>query len=452
MHGSLFHAFPQAGPPHALPRGRVSLYLHHGAWWLYYRDGGRPVRRRVAPNRPEAEQVAAQVNAQLATGAPTLLAFTPVSVPDLRQQFLAYHEHVLRSSMATVRRYRAATQHLADYALARPAPPQAHEIRPEAFAAHLRTLEVAPNGHPHAARRRLRDKGIQFILETCRALYAFAAKRRHLPPYAGNPFADLPLDRLKVEDAKPIFIFDAATELAFFRASDAWAFPLHLTLAKTGVRIGEAVHLLIEEVDLDGGWLHVRNKTALGWRVKTGTERDVPLLPEVVAVLRRVIGHRQAGPVFLRQRFAGGQLPPLPGDRQELERVCAERQRAAGPAPSRAELLRIARTVWRDAGAVKVEAIRTSFIRVMRATGHPEATCPKSWRHSFATLLQDANVDPLVRQLTLGHKPTAGTGLGMTAHYTHTRPQTQRQQIEQALRQWPQSLTFAGHIAQGGDV
>ena len=87
--------------------------------------------------------------------------------------------------------------------------------------------------------------------------------------------------------------------------------------------------------------------------------------------------------------------------RKEWERVCADRQRAAGPAASRAELLRIARTVWRDAGAVKADAIRTSFVRVMRAIGHPEATCPKSWRHSFATLLQDANVDPLIRQLTL---------------------------------------------------
>src|SRR5207237_8019868 len=106
-------------------------------------------------------------------------------------------------------------------------------------------LEVAPNRHPHTPRRRLRDKGLQFILETCRTLYAFAGTRRHLPPYAGNPFAALPLDRFKVEDAKPIFVFDAATELAFFRAADAWAFPIHLTLAKTGVRIGEAVPLLL---------------------------------------------------------------------------------------------------------------------------------------------------------------------------------------------------------------
>jgi hypothetical protein len=50
--------------------GRVSLFFHHGTWWLYYRSQGRQIRRKAASIRSEAEQVAAQVNAQLATGAP----------------------------------------------------------------------------------------------------------------------------------------------------------------------------------------------------------------------------------------------------------------------------------------------------------------------------------------------------------------------------------------------
>jgi integrase len=425
--------------------GRVSLYPHHGAWWIYYRDGGVPVRRKVAQTRPEAEQVAAQVHAQLTSGAPTLLTFAPIGLPELCLQFLHYHEHVLQSSLATVRRYRAATQHLAAYALGQPKPPQAHEVRPDAFAAYLRAVEVAPNGHPHTARRRLRDKGVQFILETCRALYGFAAQRRHLPAYAGNPFTVLPLDRLKIEDAKPIFVFDAATALAFFRAADPWAFGIHFTLAMTGLRVGELVHLLIEDLDLKEGWLHVRNKVALGWRVKTGHQRAVPLVPELIHVLRRVMGGRPAGPVFVRARFTRDTLPPLVARGHELEAICAERQRAAGAALSRTERLRIARTVWRDAGAVKADQIRTSYLRIMRALGHPEATCPKSWRHSFATLLQEANVDPLIRQITLGHQPTRGSGLGMTAHYTHTRPETQRAQIARALRRWSDCLTFARH-------
>ncbi len=27
--------------------GRISVYPHHGTWWISYRDGGRQVRREV---------------------------------------------------------------------------------------------------------------------------------------------------------------------------------------------------------------------------------------------------------------------------------------------------------------------------------------------------------------------------------------------------------------------
>src|SRR5262245_53190065 len=56
--------------------GRVSLYLHHGALWLYYREGGKAVRRKVNGSLADGEQLAAQVNAQLAA----LNTQSPVSV------------------------------------------------------------------------------------------------------------------------------------------------------------------------------------------------------------------------------------------------------------------------------------------------------------------------------------------------------------------------------------
>lgn len=434
--------------------GKVSGYLHHGAWWLYYREEGRQIRSKVAMSQKEAEQIAAQVNAQVASGSPTLLSFTPIEVTQLRHQFLDYHENVLKSSINTVSRYRSATQHLVDFVGQQPKLPEAHVVKPHAFTAYLRKLEVAPNGHKNSAKRQLRDKGIQFILETCRSMYNFAVKRRHLPPYVGNPFAELPLDRMKIEDAKPIFVFDEATELKFLKAAGDWAFPIHFIFAKTGLRIGELLHLLIEDLDLKNGWLFVRNKTELGWRVKTGTERAIPLLPESVAVLISVIGARQAGPVFVREKYVRKTLPEY-CDRRELERICAERIQAMktpGSSLSRAEIQKIARSVWWDAGVLKADAVRLSFVRIMAAVGHSESTCPKSWRHSFATLLQDANVDPLIRQQTLGHKPTTNNGLGMTANYTHTRGETQRQQIEAALRRWGEVLRYAAERASRSPV
>ncbi|MCH7755670.1 hypothetical protein IH970_11190, partial [candidate division KSB1 bacterium] len=62
-------------------------------------------------------------------------------------------------------------------------------------------------GHPNTTMRRLRDKGIVFILETCRAMFNHAAKHRHLPPYHENPFAQIDVGRIPVEDAKPVDLF-----------------------------------------------------------------------------------------------------------------------------------------------------------------------------------------------------------------------------------------------------
>ena len=283
--------------------GRVSYYCRRGTWHLYYRDGRRPVRRRVADNEADAARAAAVVNGQLAAAAPTPFSFTPLSVAELRRRFLDHHEQVLRSSLATVRRYRSASLYLERFVADRRGPAAAHTVEADEFCRYLRSVRVAANGHPHAARRALKEKGIRYILEVSRSLYGFAAKKRHLPPYTDNPFAGLGGKRTRQGDAKRVFVFDEPTELAFLRAADAWGFPVQFTLAKTGLRPGELIHLLVEELDFDAGWLHVRNKPELGWQIKTGRERAVPLVAELVELLRRVVGGRTGGPVFLRRAF-----------------------------------------------------------------------------------------------------------------------------------------------------
>ncbi|MEX0611200.1 MAG: tyrosine-type recombinase/integrase [Pirellulales bacterium] len=427
--------------------GRVSIYLHRRRWWVYYREHGRPVRKAVADDRTAAEQVASQINLELTSSAPTLFSFRPVLVAELQRSFIDYHEHIVRSSLATVSRYRTATQHLVNFGreLA------AHEIEVEAFVRYLRILRVAPNGHANARRRALRDNGVRYILETCRSMYGYAAKRRHLPPYADNPFAGLGGKRARVEDAKPVFVFDRRSELAFLKAADGWAFGVHFLLAKLGLRPGELIRLLIEDVDLVGGWLHVRSRPELGAHTKTRRERAVPLIAEAATVLKNLIGRRTAGPVVLRQKADVSALPLANCDARTLAAAVQKRvaaAEAAGDEPlNRRAIARLHRAVWRDAGATRLERIRASFIQTAEACGLTEATCPKSWRHTFATLLQDANIDPLIRQLTLGHAPQFGMGtLGMTSVYTHTRPETQKREIERALRLWPESLELVFHM------
>lgn len=426
--------------------GRVSVYFHHGGWWLYYRQQDRPVRRRVAETREAAERIAAELNAHLTVAAPTMFDFRPIGVAELRAEFLDFHESVQRSSLATINRYGTATQHFVEYVASLPRPAMAHEISATGFASYLRSRRVSPNGHGHTALRPLRDKGVQFILETCRSMFAFAQRQRHLPPYATNPFADLQLDRMKIEDSKAIFVFDAATERRFLAAALYWEFPIHFTLAKTGLRSGELCHLLIEDLDLSNGWLLVRNKPELGWSTKTRYERSVPLHPVLRDVLQHVIGDRKAGVVFLRPKFVRNS-PRAGLDRAGLGRLLTTQANMRGERSVltlRRTQQRLARKLWQDAGALDPDQIRNSFIRIAGRCGLTQATCPKSWRHSFATMMQDTNVDPLLRQITLGHQPSgAGGALGMTGVYTHSRPETHAREIERAISTCSEALEIA---------
>ena len=106
----------------------------------------------------------------------------------------------------------------------------------EDFVRPLRSIRISSNGHVNTAPRPLMDKGIHYILECCRTMFNFAAKRRHLPPYAENPLTVIDVDRLPIETALSIVLMTADEEARFLSACDDWQFPIFATLMLTGMR------------------------------------------------------------------------------------------------------------------------------------------------------------------------------------------------------------------------
>jgi len=424
--------------------GKVSAYRRGQVWYLCYFEHGKRRRPRVGPDRNVARQLAAQINGQLEVGAPAALSFEQIGIADLRTRWLEHHEQVLRSSVQSINRYRTATVHLLRYL-------EGHPVRhaglfqsshAELFVQHLRGLRVSPNGHANTAKRPLMDKGIRYVLECCRALFNFAAKRRHLSPYAENPFSVLEIDRIPVENARVIELLTAEQECSFLQACDDWQFPVFATLLFTGLRPGELCHLLLpDDLDIEKRLLRVRNKPRLGWQVKTRNQREVPLVPELVELLRHHLAGRIAGPVFRRRRFVEAScefdVTSILAMERELVRRLAEREALKGSSVDRSERLSLAKRLWREIGAVEEDRVRLEFIRIARSLNLAGHTAPKVFRHQFATALQEGRVDPLVRNLLMGHaaagERTEGHGLGMTAIYTHTRPETIREQLVSAL-------------------
>jgi len=421
--------------------GRVAAYLRGAVWYLCYWENGKRRRPRAGRDRDVARRLASEINAQLEGGAPSMLSFERVSLEELRDRWLRHHEFVRRSSVHTIRRYRAATNHLLNFAAGARVATDASRFSigdAEELVAYLRRLRVSPNGHANTAKRGLRDKGVLFIIETCRALFSHAARHRHLSPYAENPFASLGFNRMPIEDAKPIRLFTLDEERRFLEECDDWRFPIFLTLMMTGLRSGELSHLLLpDDLDLDEGVLRITNKPELGWQVKTRNERAIPLSPVLVDILLEVVGRRTSGPVFLRKRIVTGRdalVAATPGD--HIATLTSRRDDGAVHEDDRGGRQRLAKKAWWAAGALTNEIIRREFMRITRKIGLPDVTTPKTLRHMFATCLQDANVDPLIRMELMGHAPQsarAGGALGMTGTYTHTRPETRRAQLLAAL-------------------
>ncbi|HQR08468.1 MAG TPA: tyrosine-type recombinase/integrase [Gemmatales bacterium] len=175
------------------------------------------------------------------------------------------------------------------------------------------------------------------------------------------------LNRIPIEVHRPIHLFTAEQERTFLVDCDRWQFPIFLTLTLTGLRSGELCHLLLpDNLDLEQGVLHVRNKPRLMWQVKTRNERSIPLHPVLVDVLRLYLAGRKAGPVFTRRKYDLDQLPSF-AQRQELMEVELERSIKSRMTDEK-ELGRVgkrqmAQSLWQSMGTIEEDVIRRQFMR-----------------------------------------------------------------------------------------
>lgn len=132
----------------------------------------------------------------------------------------------------------------------------------------------------------------------------------------------------------------------------------------TGIRVGSALALDVEDVDLDRGELLLRT-----------TKGDRPFVvfvnDRVAALLRAHIGERTAGPLFFS----------------------------------------------RQAGRVSARQVGRRLVRWGRVAGIKGPTCPHGLRHSFATDLYRRTGDVLLVKEALGHRSIASTAV-----YARTEP------------------------------
>jgi site-specific recombinase XerD len=429
--------------------GKVTIYKRGQSFWLYYRENRQTQRQRVDGNLAVARATAAKVSAALDEQRPSPLGFARTQPAECIRGYLDYVENVQGLAWRTVDRYRAALDRYQEFCTAAEvATIDAVDDRTvEDFVRWLRGQTRARNGMPQGKKGHYKVGGIKFILSTCRTLYNWAARRRQLPPYAENPFHAFPIDRLRdpTEADEGVVVLTPAQEEDFLRACSEWHQAIFVPLISYGMRVGELVHLLIENVDFTAGTVEICSKPEMFWRVKTARRRRLPLTAATRALLRGLIGTRKAGFVLLNDRFHSGEEKPVDrfgSDRdlrRHLEQMVADLEKA-NPEATKGEKRRAVMAYCRALGQLPERRILAEFQKLTAQIGCPQFTRVHDLRHLFTTRAQELGANPLVVQQIVGH-----ASLNMTKRYTHLGTEIARGVVERAGARTPATVSTEGN-------
>lgn len=435
----------EAGLPNGR-RGRVTIYRRgdngqagtQQVFILSWCAQGQHRKEKVTGDKFDAVRRADEINAALESGNGSG-SVTGLDIDTLISRYTGHLEQ--RAAAGEVRpstpgRYRTALQHLAEFVHRQFSDSQLQPWRPTremvlGFKTHLSSVMISPNGHPHAHRRPLSTKGSTFILCCCRAMVRWAVQEDLLPAQcaeafvhsgrsnaAGIGFSDSPIKTDQV--------------VRLIRSADLYqlaVFAFHIFL---GVRVTEPCWAMIENVDLEQGWVEFRCNEQLAYRTKGNTDKRLPLCPALADVITLLADGRTGGPLVLKRRLfekRGKALKPVRNLNEIIRKVQSEK-------PSGwAERSRIASGYMKKAGGVVGDDLRREFRRLTAKAEIPQTVTPKALRHHFASALEQAGVPYYTRKYLLGHRVDQDNGRAsdITAIYTHLEPDFIRQTYQGVL-------------------
>jgi site-specific recombinase XerD len=141
-------------------------------------------------------------------------------------------------------------------------------------------------------------------------------------------------------------------------------------------------------------------------------------------ILEKLVAGRLAGFVVVSPDGEGGRVDPPGVASPAAFRARVEKAVAEAGVTDRARK-RAATKIGRAFGQVPERRVRTEFMRVTTAIGHPEFTRVHDLRHLFCSRAQEKGMNPILVQNVLGH-----TTLDMTRRYSHLGIDTAREALE----------------------
>ncbi len=321
----------------------VTIYKRGRYWWEeFYFDGRQQRRSLKTTSAKQARLLAARTDRDLSLGEYD----TSGKTCTIQEAIKAYLMHLATENRAasTLARYRSELERFETFA-------RSHR------AARLDQITIRLLEEFRAQRTHIvKPKTLYHETVVVKQLVRYAVSRRLLK---SNPLAELEVRKPKAPHRRAYTLHEVQEILRV--AKEPWRLMFEV-LAFSGLRIGELQHLSWNDVDLNGGWLHVRSKPDVGWRPKNGEDRKVPIHERVQSALKRLphVGRW----VFWQRRTIRGQVHVEPID---------------------------ARRVLKE--------LRATAARV----GIGDATV-HAFRHFFITFAADRGVQPLQLMRWVGHR------------------------------------------------
>lgn len=295
----------------------VKVRERNGAWWVFVDYKGRRKAKRVGSGKEglrAARTAAEKIQAKLALGETTMLDQTrdpALTMPAFVEDWLKHHVVVQRKP-GTAEKY--------DLILRKHWLPALGRLPLTAVTRdHIKTVLTEKLGAG------LKPRTVKGHLDVVRACFSAAVDDNLIPV---NPAARLGKFVPRAGEGQAIDIFTRVEVTTLLEVAERHmpdAYPIVLTLARTGLRIGEALTLQADDVDLTQHVLWVRRtwgsrRKALGdGRInapKNNRIRSVDMSAQLARVLQGLLAVREAEAILKSQErspwlFVGGARCPL---------------------------------------------------------------------------------------------------------------------------------------------
>lgn len=323
-------------------------------------------------------------------------------------------------STKTVKRYGSALQHYLHYTDAVGVTDEARVQRIDRdfvlrLAAHLKSVTVSPNGHPHAQQRPLAS--VDYILDVVRGMYRWAADPQRgnllgdgfINPFTGHRGRRAERDPLEA----PAITQHMAAE--FFAACDNWQLSVFSAVLLWGLRPSELGWIFHENCKDE--LVAIKCLPELDYATKGRRDKRVPVLPLFKSLW---FPHDEVGQGFVfRRRQADGT------DAVSVAEVVDSYRDRLSKVASAGERQRIRNGLQRELGGVDYDTLEREFHKVAKTLNWPRTATLKGFRHLFATSLENAGMPEFYRKYLMGQS-TGRSAIVTYTHLTQLREQYQR--------------------------